>query len=95
MNDLHDRINRVLAGYLCEDQCGNDKADPCNLCLERTLPLTDEVIAAAGLVEERVIDGEVMWRADDDTCPAGVGRWIRGARWPADPGYYWKNDTDE
>lgn len=101
MNDLHNRINHVLAGYLCEDQCGNDKANPCVICLERTIPLTDEVITAAGLVEERVIDGRVMWRDDDDTCPTGVGRWIRGAAWPTDPGYYrygqnnWKHDADD
>lgn len=92
---LHRELRRL------PDHKEADKANPCVICLERTIPLTNEVITAAGLVEERVIDGKVMWRDDDDTCPTGVGRWIRAARVPTDPGYYryvqnnWKHDADD
>lgn len=77
MNDLHNRINHVLAGYLCEDQCGNDKANPCVICLERTIPLTDEVITAlAEPLDDAIHDAAVTLldhhMGDNNTCQCGV-----------------------
>lgn len=77
MSEMRDRINHVLAGYRCEDQCGNDNAEPCNICLSRTLPLTDEVLAAlAEPLDDAIHDAANTLldhhMGDHNTCQCGA-----------------------